>query len=69
MKKTNAARLLETGSPVQVGSAAEIIPLIDARLEEIAAEPKPAVVRKRAAPKKKLPPVTGHQTALPDKTA
>ena len=67
--RANAARLLETGSPVQVTSAAEIIPLIDARLEEIAAEPKPAVVRKRAAPKKKLPPVTGHQTALPDKTA
>ena len=67
--RANAARLLETGSPVQVASAAEIIPLIDARLEEIAAEPKPAVVRKRAAPKKKLPPVTGHQTALPDKTA
>ncbi|WP_447909424.1 hypothetical protein [Brevundimonas bullata] len=67
--RVNAARLLETGSPVQVASAAEIIPLIDARLEEIAAEPKPAVVRKRAAPKKKLPPATGHQTALPDKTA
>jgi hypothetical protein len=67
--RVNAARLLETGSPVQVASAAEIIPLIDARLEEIAAEPKPVVVRKRAAPKKKLPPATGHQTALPDKTA
>ena len=67
--RVNAARLLETGSPVQVASAAEIIPLIDARLEEIAAEPKPAVVRQRAAPKKKLPPATGHQTALPDKTA
>lgn len=67
--RANAARLVENGSPVQVTSAADILPLIDARLAEIAAAPKAAVVRKRAAPKKKLPPVTGHQTALPDKTA
>lgn len=66
--RANAARLLDSGSPVQVASATEIIPLIDARLEEIAAAPKAAVVRKRAAPKKKLEPVTGHQTALPSKT-
>lgn len=67
--RANAARLLESGSPVQTASASEIIPLIDARLAEIAAAPKAAVVRKRAAPKKKLPPATGHQTALPPKTA
>lgn len=67
--RANAARLVEHGSPVQVTTASDIIPLIDARLAEIAAEPKPVVVRKRAAPKKKLAPVTGHQTALPDKTA
>ena len=67
--RANAARLLDSGSPVQVASATEIIPLIDARLDEIAAAPKAPVVRKRAAPKKKLEPVTGHQTALPGKTA
>ena len=67
--RANAARLMETGSPVQIASASDIIPLIDARLAEIAAAPKATVVRKRAAPKKKLPPVTGHQTALPDKPA
>lgn len=67
--RANAARLVEHGSPVQVTTAADIIPLIDARLAEIAAEPKPVVARKRAAPKKKLAPVTGHQTALPDRTA
>ncbi|MFZ4164572.1 hypothetical protein [Brevundimonas sp. NPDC058933] len=67
--RANAARLVEHGSPVQITTASDIIPLIDARLAEIAATPKPVVVRKRAAPKKKLPPATGHQTALPDKTA
>ncbi|WP_292036933.1 MULTISPECIES: hypothetical protein [unclassified Brevundimonas] len=66
--RANAARLIEHGSPVQITTAADIIPLIDARLEEIAAAPKAPVARKRAAPKKKLPPATGHQTALPDKT-
>jgi hypothetical protein len=66
--RVNAARLVEHGSPIQVTTASDIIPLIDARLAEIAATPKPAVVRKRAAPKKKLDPVTGHQTALPSKT-
>lgn len=68
--RANAARLVEHGSAVQVTTAADILPLIDARLAEIAAAPKPvAVPRKRAAPKKKLAPVTGHQTALPDRTA
>lgn len=66
--RANAARLVEHGSPVQITTAADILPLIDARLAEIAAEPKPVVVR-RAPPKKKLQPVTGHQTALPDRTA
>lgn len=69
--RANAARLIEHGSPVQITTAADIIPLIDARLEEIAAAPVAPVApvaRKRPAPKKKLPPVTGHQTALPDKT-
>jgi hypothetical protein len=67
--RANAARLVEHGSPIQVTTAADILPLIDARLAEIAAEPKAIVVRKRAAPTKKMAPVTGHQTALPDKTA
>ncbi|MBD3834735.1 hypothetical protein [Brevundimonas sp. P7753] len=67
--RANAARLVEHGSAVQVTTAADILPLIDARLAEIASAPKPVVVRKRAAPKKKLAPVTGHQTALPDTTA
>ena len=67
--RANAARLVEHGSAVQVTTAADILPLIDARLAEIAAAPKPvAAPRKRAAPKKKLAPVTGHQTALPDRT-
>jgi hypothetical protein len=62
--RINAARLSETGSPVQMETAAGIIPLIDA---EIAAriEAKPAAVKKPRAPvKKKVPPATGHQTAL-----
>ncbi|MNE63831.1 hypothetical protein D3C80_1592050 [compost metagenome] len=68
--RANAARLVEHGSPVQVTTAADILPLIDARLAEISALPKPvAPAKKRAAPKQKLAPVTGHQTALPDKTA
>ena len=68
--RANAARLVEHGSAVQVTTAADILPLIDARLAEIASAPKPvAPPKKRAAPRKKPVPVTGHQTALPDRTA
>ncbi|MFN4040956.1 MAG: hypothetical protein ACK4I0_04760 [Brevundimonas sp.] len=65
--RANAARLLEHGSPAQMSSAGEILPLIDTQLAVLAekAASEPAPVRKRAAPKKKVPPATGHQTALP----
>lgn len=48
-------------------AASDILPVIDDELARRAALPKPvkAPPAKRAAPKKKLPPVTGHQTALP----
>lgn len=67
--RLNAVRLLEHGSAVQMTAAGEILPLIDARLAELDAAPKPETVKKRAAPKKKLAPATGHQTALPTKAA
>lgn len=63
--RANAARLVETGAGQQALTAAEIIPLIDAEVARRAALPPAATVKKRAAPKKKLAPVTGHQTALP----
>jgi len=66
--RANAARLVEHGQTGQVLAAADIIPIIDAEVARRAALPKPAAAaRTRAAPKKKLPPVTGHQTALPSK--
>ena len=62
----NAARLSETGSPVQSAAAAEILPVIDAEATRRAALPAVAAApRKRAPAKKKVVPVTGHQTALP----
>ncbi|HRO33476.1 MAG TPA: hypothetical protein PLQ03_08715 [Brevundimonas sp.] len=64
--RLNAVRLTETGSPVQMEKAADIIPLIDAEnAARASAAPKP-VKKARPAPKKKVAPVTGHQTALPD---
>ncbi|MCC4293230.1 hypothetical protein [Brevundimonas aurantiaca] len=65
--RANAARLVEHGASTQVMAASDILPVIDDELARRAALPKPAKAppAKRAAPKKKLPPVTGHQTALP----
>ena len=64
--RVNAARLVEHGAAGQMLAASEIIPIIDTELARRAALPKPEKAPvKRAAPKKKLPPVTGHQTALP----
>lgn len=64
--RANAARLVEHGVTSQVLAASDIIPVIDQELARRAALPKPEKAPvKRAAPKKKLAPVTGHQTALP----
>ncbi len=64
--RANATRLAETGASTQVMAAADILPVIDSEIARRAALPKAAKSPvKRAAPKKKLPPVTGHQTALP----
>jgi len=64
--RANAARLVEHGASTQVIAANDIIPIIDMEVARRAALPKPVKAPvKRAAPKKKLPPVTGHQTALP----
>lgn len=64
--RANAARLVEHGASTQVIAASDILPVIDAEVARRAALPKPEKAPvKRAAPKKKLPPVTGHQTALP----
>ena len=63
--RANAARLVEHGASTQVIAASDIIPVIDTEVIRRAALPKAAApVKKRAAPKKKLAPVTGHQTAL-----
>jgi len=67
--RANAARLSETGSAVQMNSAAEILPLIDAETARRAAAPASTVKKPRAPAKKKVVPVTGHQTALPSKAA
>ena len=68
--RANAARLSETGSAVQMNTAAEILPLIDAETARRAADKTAAAVKKPRAPaKKKVVPVTGHQTALPTKAA
>ena len=68
--RANAARLSETGSTVQMNTAAEILPLIDAETARRAADKTAAAVKKPRAPaKKKVVPVTGHQTALPTKAA
>ncbi len=67
--RANAARLSESGTAVQMNTASEILPLIDAEVERRAAEPAAAVKKPRAPAKKKVVPVTGHQTALPSKAA
>ena len=68
--RANAARLSDSGSPTQMTAAAEILPLIDAETARRAADKPTAVKKARATPvKKKVVPVTGHQTALPTKAA
>ena len=68
--RANAARLSETGSAVQMNTAAEILPLIDAETARRAADKTTTAVKKPRAPtKKKVVPATGHQTALPNKAA
>lgn len=64
--RSNAQRLLAHGADSQVVAAGDIIPLIDSEVARRAALPKPEKAPpKRAPAKKKLVPVTGHQTALP----
>ena len=67
--RANAARLSESGSAVQMNTAAEILPLIDAETARRAAAPSTAVKKPRAPAKKKVVPASGHQTALPSKAA
>jgi hypothetical protein len=67
--RANAARLSETGSAVQMNTAAEILPLIDAETARRAAAPSTTVKKPRAPAKKKVVPASGHQTALPSKAA
>ncbi|WP_332656477.1 hypothetical protein [Brevundimonas sp.] len=67
--RANAARLSESGSAVQMNTATEILPLIDAEFERRAAAPASTVKKVRAPAKKKVVPATGHQTALPSKAA
>lgn len=67
--RLNAARLVEHGSPVQMNTAAEIIPLIDDEVARRAAAPATTVKKARAPAKKKVVPASGHQTALPSKAA
>ena len=67
--RANAARLSETGSTVQMNTAAEILPLIDAETARRAAAPSTTVKKPRAPAKKKVVPASGHQTALPSKAA
>lgn len=68
--RLNAVRLSNGGSPVQMATAADIIPLIDAEAaRRVLEKPTGAAAKKRAPAKKKEAPVTGHQTALPDKAA
>lgn len=63
--RANAERLIQHGLPSQVAAAADIIPLIDVEVARRTALPKSAPTLRSKAPKKKLAPVTGHQTALP----
>ncbi|MBA4805277.1 MAG: hypothetical protein H2038_11545 [Brevundimonas sp.] len=68
--RANAERLSEDASTVRSAAAAEIIPIIDAETARRATlAPAVAAPKKRAPAKKKVVPVTGHQTALPAKTA
>lgn len=63
--RANAARLSGTGSPAQSAAADEILPIIDAETARRATLAPVAAPKKRVPVKKKVVPVTGHQTALP----
>jgi len=65
--RANAERLSADASAVRAASAAEIIPIIDAETARRATLAPAAAPKKRAPAKKKVVPVTGHQTALPSK--
>ena len=67
--RANAERLTTSGSAVQAATAADILPLIDAETARRADAPAVAVKKPRAPARKKVVPVTGHQTALPSKAA
>jgi len=67
--RANAERLSGDASAVKAAAAAEILPIIDAETARRAALPSTAAPKKRAPAKKKVVPVTGHQTALPSKAA
>ena len=67
--RINAVRLSQDGSPVQMETASAVIPLIDAETAARAAAAPPLTKRVKAPPKKKVPPATGHQTALPGSKA
>ncbi|WP_420471234.1 hypothetical protein [Brevundimonas sp. FT23042] len=63
--RVNAERLLQFGLPTQVRAASDLLPLIEAEQTKRTAAPK-AVPRPRTrTARKKVLPVTGHQTALP----
>lgn len=62
--RVNAERLLQFGLPSQVMAASDLLPLIQAEQAKRTAPLKTAPPRTRTARKKVLP-VTGHQTALP----
>jgi hypothetical protein len=65
--RANAERLADDTSTVRAAAASGIIPVIDAEIARRTALGPMAAPRKRAPAKKKVVPVTGHQTALPSK--
>jgi hypothetical protein len=67
--RANAERLSSSGSPVQAATATDLLPLIDAETARRAALLSTTVKKTRAPAKKKAPPASGHQTALPSKAA
>jgi hypothetical protein len=67
--RANAERLSGSASATQAATAADLLPRIDAETARRAAEPSATVKKPRAPAKKKVVPVTGHQTALPTKAA
>lgn len=67
--RANAERLSTSGSPTQLSAAAEIMPIIDAETARRAALAPLSAPKTRPPAKRKVVPVTGHQTALPSKGA